>query len=328
MQLAFEHLHDHIAFVQAQQAVVHEHAGQLVADGAVDQCSSHGRVHAAGQAQNHFFVTDLLADLGHGFFDVVAHDPVCLRAADVEHKAVKQGLALHGVRDFGVELHGVVAARFVGHAGDGAGRRGGHDLEAGRQLGDLVAVAHPDLEHAVAFGRDEVFDALEQFGVTMGTHFGVAEFAGVRAFDFAAQLGGHGLHAVADAQHRDIQLEHGVGRTVVHFIHAGVAARQDHALELAVGGEFAHPVAAHIAGVDFAVNMGFAHAAGDQLRDLGAKVQNEDLVVLHGLQGLEGGEKQGLEIFGCQELDAAFAGGGDLGSIECGQWQAQRLRQP
>jgi hypothetical protein len=27
---------------------------------------------------------------------------------------------LHGVRDFGVELHGVEAAAFVGHAGDGA----------------------------------------------------------------------------------------------------------------------------------------------------------------------------------------------------------------
>src|SRR5258708_2571269 len=37
VQLALEHFHDHVAFVQAQQAVVHEDAGQLVADGAVDQ---------------------------------------------------------------------------------------------------------------------------------------------------------------------------------------------------------------------------------------------------------------------------------------------------
>jgi hypothetical protein len=90
VQLAFEHVHDHIAFVQAQQAVIDEHAGQLVADGAVDQGCSHRRIHAAGQAQDHFFVAHLLADLGHGFFDVVAHDPVSLRAADVEHKAVEQ----------------------------------------------------------------------------------------------------------------------------------------------------------------------------------------------------------------------------------------------
>src|SRR2546427_1979686 len=50
-------------------------------------------------------------------------------------------------------------------------------------------------------------------------------------------------------------LEHGVGGAVVHFIDAGVAARQDHALEATVGGEFAHPVAADVAGVDFAVDM-------------------------------------------------------------------------
>jgi hypothetical protein len=73
-------------------------------------------------------------------------------AADVEHEALQDGLALHGVRHFGVELHGVEAARFVGHAGDRAAVGAGHQLEARRQLGDLVAVAHPHLQHAVAFG--------------------------------------------------------------------------------------------------------------------------------------------------------------------------------
>ncbi len=261
--------------------MVHKHAGQLVANGAVDQRGCDGRIHAAGQAQNHLFVTDLLADLGNRFFDVVTHDPVGLGGADVEHKTVEQGLALHGVRYLGVELHRVVAARFVGHAGDWAGWRRCHDLEAWGQFGDLVAVAHPDLEHAVAFGGDEVLDALEQFGVAMGAHFGVAKLAAVGAFDLAAQLGGHGLHAVADAQHGNAQLEHGVRRAVVHFVDAGMAAGQDHALELAVSGKLAHPFAAHIAGMHFAVDMGFAHAAGDQLGDLGAKVKDEDLVVLH-----------------------------------------------
>jgi hypothetical protein len=36
--------------------------------------------------------------------------------------------------------------------------------------------------------------------------------------------------------------------------------------------------------VDFAVDIGFAHAASNQLRDLGAEVQNKNLVVLHGDQ--------------------------------------------
>jgi hypothetical protein len=42
VQLADEHVHHHVAFVQAQQAVVDKHAGELVADGAVDQRGGHG----------------------------------------------------------------------------------------------------------------------------------------------------------------------------------------------------------------------------------------------------------------------------------------------
>jgi hypothetical protein len=87
-------------------------------------------------------------------------------------------LALHGVRDFGVELHGVVATCFVGHAGDGAGGRGGHDLEAG---GSSVTLS-PWLIQTLSMpwpSAGEVFDAFQQLGVAMGAHFGVTEFAGV-----------------------------------------------------------------------------------------------------------------------------------------------------
>jgi hypothetical protein len=33
--------------------------------------------------------------------------------------------------------------------------------------------------------------------------------------------------------------------------------------------------------MDFAKNMGFAHAPGNQLSDLGAEIENEDFLVLH-----------------------------------------------
>ena len=134
----------------------------------------------------------------------------------------------------------------------------------------------------MAFGRVKVLNAVQQLGVAARTHFGVAKFALVAALHLAAQLLGHGLHAVANAQHGQAQLEHGIGRAVVHLVHAGVAAREDDALELAVPGPVAHPVAAHVAGVDFAVHMRFADAAGDELRDLRAEVEDEDFLVLHG----------------------------------------------
>ena len=136
------------------------------------------------------------------------------------------------MRDFGVELHGVELAVFVGHAGDRAGRRGRHQLEARRQRGDLVAVAHPDLEHAVAFVRREVGQAVEQLGVAVRADFGVAEFTVVGEADDTAQLLRHGLHAVADAQHRHAQLEHGMRHAHgAFFVGRGVAAGQDDALQ-------------------------------------------------------------------------------------------------
>ena len=48
----------------AQQAVVDEHAGELVADGLVDEGGGDCGVDTAGQAADHFGVADLLADLG------------------------------------------------------------------------------------------------------------------------------------------------------------------------------------------------------------------------------------------------------------------------
>ena len=42
VELAREHVHDHVAFVQAQQAVIDEHAGELVANGAVNERGGHG----------------------------------------------------------------------------------------------------------------------------------------------------------------------------------------------------------------------------------------------------------------------------------------------
>ena len=41
----------------------------------------------------------------------------------------------------------------------------------------------------------------------MRAHLGIAEFAMRAGFDLAAQLLGHGLHAVADAQHRHAQIK-------------------------------------------------------------------------------------------------------------------------
>src|SRR3546814_3915708 len=83
------------------------------------------------------------------------------------------------------------------------------------------------LEHAMAFGGNEVLQAVQQAGMAVRAHFGVAELAMIRPFDLAAQLGRHGLHAVAYAQHRNAGLED-LGRHFQRLFGIGrcVAARK------------------------------------------------------------------------------------------------------
>ena len=79
------------------------------------------------------------------------------------------------------------------------------DMEAGRNLGDLVTVAHPHVETEHAIVVHVVFDAVEQPGLAHQIDAGIAELAHVRALHLAAELLGHGLHAVADAEQRHAQ---------------------------------------------------------------------------------------------------------------------------
>ncbi len=293
VQLAREHVHHQVALVQAQQAVIDEHAGEVVADGAVNQRCRHRRIDSARQTEDDLLITDLRANALHRFSDVIAHDPVATAAADLSHKTCEHGPALHGVSDFGVKLHGVVTARLVGHARDGATRRGRHELEPRGHIGHLVAVAHPHFEHAVAFGRTEILDAVEQPGVTAGAHFGITKLAVVAPFHLAAQLRRHGLHAIANAQHGHAQIPHGLRRAqFVVFVSAAVAARENDAL----GRELAHESIAHIARVNFAVHLRLAHAAGDELRDLGAEVEDENFVVHESKRRREADDGDGSSV--------------------------------
>ena len=120
-QVLRERVHHLLRLVQAQQAMVDEHAGEPVADRAVDERGRHGRIDAARQAQQDFVLADLLPDPCDGLGDVVVHVPVVAAAADVVREAGEDRRALLRVRHLGMELHRVEAARFVGHRGDRAG---------------------------------------------------------------------------------------------------------------------------------------------------------------------------------------------------------------
>ena len=178
------------------------------------------------------------------------------------------------MRDFRVELHAVEALVLVGDRGQRAGGIFGNHAETSRQIGDLVTVAHPDFEVTLAVRALAVLDTLEEATVAVRADFGVTELAHLARLDLATQNLCHPLHAVADAQHRNTQLEQLRIGLVVGFIHRVRAAGQDNARGL----EFADEVDGDIKRMQLTLDVGFAHAPRDQLGDLRTEVQNQNLV--------------------------------------------------
>ena len=257
--------------------MIHEDAGELVAYGAVNQRRRDAGIDATAQPQQHLLGADLLPDPLHRFVDVIAHHPVGPCPGDVEHEPVDQCPALHRVGYFGMELHAVVASRLVGHPGNRATRCRRHQLEPVRQPRHLVTVAHPHLQHPMALPGAEVLDAVQQAGVPVRPHFGIAEFPVGAGLHLTALLHRHGEHAVADAQHRHARVPHRLWRAkVAVFVGAGVAAGEDDAPGLEVPDE----LVTHVVGMDLAVDMRLAHAPRDQLRNLRTEVEYQDSVVL------------------------------------------------
>src|SRR5258706_15945808 len=106
--------------------------------------------------------------------------------------------------------------------------------------------------------------------------FGISEFAHPGILDLAAELRRHGLHAVADPEHRNPELEDRVRRLRRGiFIYRGGAAGENDA----AGGQAADKFLVYVEGMQPPVDLRFPDAARDQLRILRAEVEDEDLVV-------------------------------------------------
>ena len=102
-----------------------------------------------------------------------------------------------------------------------------------------------------------------------------AELADLGALDAAAELERDQLHAVADAQHRDAELEQlGLEPRRAVGVHRRRAAGEDQALRLAPP----DLLRADVVGQQLGEHAALAHAARDQLRVLPAVVEDDDLV--------------------------------------------------
>ena len=261
---------DLFLLVLAQQAVVYEHAGQLLADGLGQHGSQHGGIDAAGQGAEHLAAADALFQ----GLDVVLHEgvhfPVAGAAADVVHEVVQHLLALSGVEHLGVELDGVQPLFLVLSCGYRAVDGVGSDFEAGRSLLDIVVVAHPADGGGLHIG--------EHLAAVVHEDLGLAVLALRSAADMAAQQVHHELTAVADAQHRYAPAEDlGVDGGRILQIDAVGASGEDDAL----GVLRLDDGQVRLIGIDLTVDIILADAARDELIVLAAKVQHDHGFMLH-----------------------------------------------
>ena len=117
---------------------------------------------------------------------------------------------------------------------------------------------------------------LEQAARRFHLDVGAAELAVVAALDLAAELRRHRHLAVADAEHGHAGLEDDLRRARrALFVHRGRPARQDHRLRPHLAERLLGLLERHDLGVDALL----AHPARDQLGDLAAEIDDENLVM-------------------------------------------------
>ena len=141
------------------------------------------------------------------------------------------------------------------------------------QYGDPVAVAHP---HRILFALAP--HAFEQWRVLGDRHFGATEFAMMPALDLATELVRHRLLAVADAEHRHARFIDRFRRERRILIeNRRGPAREDDGLRL----HLTESSFGLLVRNDLGIDLFLPDPARDELGDLGAEIDDQNLVV-HG----------------------------------------------
>ena len=134
---------DLLALVLAHQAVIDEHAGETVSDGAVNEQRGDTRVDSAREPADGLPIPDLGADPGNLILDDRGRAPGPLATADLLEEGVEHLLPVRSVDHLGVKLDAVDPPLGVlegGHRGRGRGRE---SAKPGRRREHRVPMRHP-----------------------------------------------------------------------------------------------------------------------------------------------------------------------------------------
>jgi hypothetical protein len=130
----------------------------------------------------------------------------------------------------------------------------------------------------MALSIGAIFNTIEKARMTAGADLGCAEFSRRAALNGAAQMRSHPLHPVADSENRDPECKHrsAASQGLVNSRRRRAARQDDSACA-----KCAQKFVADIVRMYLAVDLRLAHSAGNQLRDLRAKIQNQDSIMRH-----------------------------------------------
>ena len=186
----------------------------------------------------------------------------------IEEETFEKLATVGCVGDLGMELDAEFEFGKVFHCGDGAGVRVGGDDESGWDVGDLIAVGHPD-------GID--LDFFDEGAVDAGAKGSAPVFAFGGFFDGAAHVFRHELLTVADAEGGDAFKEIEIEGGSIFGKGGFGAAGKDNGIGFAGFEMFPSGLPRD----HFAVAAEFAHTPDDELGVLPAKVDYGYELMLH-----------------------------------------------
>ena len=263
VEVTAERLDDLLCLVLAHQPVVDEDAGELVAHGLVDEECGNGRVDTTREATDDALGADLGTDPRDLLLDHGSRRPARRSARNLVEEVLQDLLAITGVDDLGMELHGVEAAVGILERRDRRRRRSGGDAGSWRRGDHGVAMAHP---HDLL--RREI---VEERGLAE-LRVRLAVLGDVVRFDRSPEIASHQLHPVTDPERRNPELEdRRVELRCALGVHRRRATRENQR-ERDRGPDLCRrqPVADELR-----VHARLAHAPRDQLAVLPAEIEHE-----------------------------------------------------
>ena len=269
-----EKLHQKLGLPFAHEALVNEHAGELIANGLVQQEGEGGGIDTTGEGQQDTLISHLGPHISHGLIDESRRGPVGFALTNVINEIAQHRHPTGGMDHLGVELHPIQPPLVIGHRRLGRVVGMGQPGKACGQALHGITVAHPH-------GRT-ILDIGQQINWVVHKQRRLAVFSATCRHHRTAQLLHHQLHAVANTEYWNAQVpDAGIAHRCAGLIHGAWAATEDDPLGLDGLEFFRRGGVTHHQGK----HLGFPHAPGDQLGVLGTKIKDHNRRMATGLGG-------------------------------------------